>query len=58
MFTKNRPKTAQSQGSNSHFFFHELRHTASENFDEQFRDIFDAHGGVLTRGLVNTQEAI
>lgn len=35
--------------------FHKLRSTAIENFNEQFKGIFDAHGQVLTKGLVNTQ---
>ena len=35
--------------------FHELRSVANENFNEQFKGIFDAHGSVPTRGLVRTQ---
>jgi hypothetical protein len=35
--------------------FHKLRHVAIENFNEHFKAIFDAHGQVPTRGLVNTQ---
>jgi hypothetical protein len=35
--------------------FHRLRSTAIENFNEQFKGIFDAHGPVPTRGLVATQ---
>jgi hypothetical protein len=35
--------------------FHKLRSTAIENFNEQFKGIFDAHGQVPTRGLANTQ---
>ena len=35
--------------------FHKLRHTAIENFNEQFKGIFDGHGQVPTKGLVNTQ---
>ena len=35
--------------------FHKLRSTAIENFNEQFKGIFDAHGAVPTRGLVATQ---
>jgi len=34
---------------------HKLRHTAIENFNEQFKAIFDGHGQVPTKGLVNTQ---
>lgn len=35
--------------------FHKLRHVAIENFNEHFKGIFDAHGQVPTKGLVNTQ---
>lgn len=35
--------------------FHLLRHRAIENFNEQFKGIFDAHGQVPTKGLINTQ---
>ena len=35
--------------------FHKLRSVANENFNEQFKGIFDAHGSVPTRGLVRTQ---
>lgn len=35
--------------------FHELRSRAIENFNEHFKGIFDAHGQVPTKGLVNTQ---
>jgi hypothetical protein len=35
--------------------FHQLRHRAIENFNEQFKGIFDAHGQVPTKGLVNTR---
>jgi Transposase DDE domain len=34
--------------------FHELRSRAIENFNEQFKGIFDAHGQVPTKGLTNT----
>ena len=34
---------------------HELRSRAIENLNEQFKGIFDAHGQVSTKGLVNTQ---
>jgi hypothetical protein len=34
--------------------FHELRSRAIENLNEQFKGIFDAHGQVPTKGLVNT----
>jgi hypothetical protein len=35
--------------------FHELRSRAIENLNEQFKGIFDAHGQVPTKGLVNTR---
>ena len=35
--------------------FHTLRSVAIENFNGQFKGIFDAHGPVPTRGLVRTQ---
>jgi Transposase DDE domain len=35
--------------------FHALRSRAIENFNEQFKGIFDAHGPVPTKGLVRTQ---
>jgi transposase len=34
--------------------FHLLRHQAIENFNEQFKGIFDVHHQVSTKGLVNT----
>jgi hypothetical protein len=35
--------------------FHKLRSAAIENFNEQFKGLFDAHGPVPTKGLVATQ---
>ncbi len=35
--------------------FHKLRSTAIENFNEQFKASFDAHGAVPTRGLAATR---
>src|SRR5215218_6416508 len=35
--------------------FHQLRSHAIENFNEQFKALFDAHGQVPTRGLVATR---
>lgn len=35
--------------------FHKLRSLAIENFNGQFKGIFDAHGAVPTRGLIRTQ---
>jgi hypothetical protein len=35
--------------------FHSLRSRSIENFNEVFKALFDSHGQVPTRGLVNTQ---
>jgi hypothetical protein len=35
--------------------FHKLRSLAIENFNEHFKGIFDGHGQVPTKGLLNTQ---
>lgn len=35
--------------------FHKLRSLAIENFNGQFKGIFDVHGQVPTKGLINTQ---
>lgn len=35
--------------------FHKLRSLSIENFNEQFKSIFDVHGSVPTRGLIRTQ---
>jgi hypothetical protein len=35
--------------------FHKLRSLAIENFNEQFKSIFDGHGQVPTKGLGNTR---
>ena len=35
--------------------FHKLRSTANENFNEQFKGIFDGHGQVPTKGLNATR---
>jgi hypothetical protein len=35
--------------------FHELRSRAIENFNGQFKGIFDVHGQVPTKGLINTR---
>jgi hypothetical protein len=35
--------------------FHKLRTIANENFNEHFKAIFEVHGEVPTRGLINTQ---
>ena len=35
--------------------FHKLRSLAIENLNEHFKGIFDSHGQVPTKGLVNTR---
>jgi hypothetical protein len=35
--------------------FHKLRSMTIENFNEHFKGIFDGHGQVPTKGLINTQ---
>ncbi len=35
--------------------FHKLRSLSIENFNEQFKAIFDGHGQVPTKGLIATQ---
>lgn len=35
--------------------FHELRSRAIENFNEQFKGIFEGHGQVPTKGVINTR---
>ena len=35
--------------------FHKLRSMANENFNEHFKAIFEVHGQVPTKGLINTQ---
>jgi Transposase DDE domain len=35
--------------------FHKLRSMANENFNEHFKAIFEVHGEVPTRGLINTE---
>lgn len=35
--------------------FHKLRSLAIENFYEHFKDLFDSHGQVPTKGLINTR---
>jgi len=38
--------------------FHKLRSITNENFNEQFKGIFDGHGQVPTKGLINTQRFV
>jgi hypothetical protein len=38
--------------------FHKLRSLAMENFNEHFKGIFDGHGQVPSRGLINTRRFV
>jgi hypothetical protein len=49
------PYPHEDDGVEVRRIFHQLRHRAIENFNEQFKGIFDAHGQVHTKGFVNTQ---
>ena len=42
-------------GKEARRVFHKLRSITIENFNEQFKGIFDVHGQVPTKGLCNTQ---
>jgi hypothetical protein len=35
--------------------FHKLRDVAIENLNERLKGIFDSHGQVTTKGLINTK---
>ncbi len=43
------------EGASVRRIFHLLRHQAIENFNEQFKGIFDVHEQVPTKGLLNTK---
>jgi hypothetical protein len=45
----------QDAGVEVRRLFHQLRSHAIENFNAQFKGIFDVHGAVPTKGLRNTQ---
>lgn len=53
--TKYGPYPHTDAGIEVRRIFHKLRSLAIENFNEHFKGIFDAHGQVPTKGLVNTQ---
>jgi hypothetical protein len=48
----------QDPGVEVRRIFHRLRSRASENFNGQFKDIFDCLGQVPTRGLIATRRYI
>jgi hypothetical protein len=41
-----------------HRILNKLRSITIENFYEQFKGIFDGHGQVPTKGLINTQRFV
>jgi hypothetical protein len=53
--TRRGPDPHTDAGVGVRRILHELRSRAIENLHERFKDIFDAHGQVPTRGLVNTR---
>ena len=52
------PYPHQDEGVEVRRIFHRLRSLAIENFNEQFKGIFDGHGQVPTKGLVNTRRFV
>jgi hypothetical protein len=53
--TRRGPYPHTDDGVGVRRILHELRSRAIENLNEQFKGIFDAHGQVPTKGLVNTR---
>jgi hypothetical protein len=53
--TRHGPYPHTEDGVEVRRLLHELRSRAIENLNEQFKGIFDAHGQVPTKGLVNTR---
>ncbi len=53
--TKRGPYPHTDDGVEVRRIFHKLRSMANENFNEHFKAIFEVHGQVSTRGLINTQ---
>jgi len=53
--TKYGPYPHTDAGVEVRRIFHKLRSLAIENFNEHFKGIFDGHGQVPTKGLVNTR---
>ena len=49
-----RKKAKDDQGREVRKMFHQLRSHSIENFNEQFKSIFDGHGAVPTKGLAQT----
>ncbi len=53
--TKRGPYPHTDAGVEVRRIFHKLRTMANENFNEHFKAIFEVHGQVSTKGLINTQ---
>jgi hypothetical protein len=53
--TRHGPYPHQDDGVEVRRIFHKLRSLAIENFNEHFKGIFDGHGQVPTKGLLNTK---
>ena len=49
------PYPHTDEGKEVRRVFHKLRSITIENFNEQFKGIFDGHGQVPTKGLINTR---
>jgi Transposase DDE domain len=56
--TKRGPYPHQDDGVEVRRLFHKLRSRAIENFNEQFKAIFDCHGQVPTKGLLATRRFV
>jgi hypothetical protein len=52
------PYPHRGPGKEVRRILHKLRSITIENFNEQFKSIFDGHGQVPTKGAVNTQRLI
>jgi hypothetical protein len=55
---KNNPYPHHDDGVAVRKILHKLRSIAIENFNEQFKTIFDVHGSVPTKGLTATQRFV
>jgi hypothetical protein len=53
--TRRGPYPHMDDGVEVRRLLHELRSRAIENFNEQLKGMFDVHGQVPTKGLVNTR---
>ena len=55
---KNNPYPHQDAGVEVRKILHKIRSIAIENFNEQFKAIFDVHGAVPTKGVVATRRFV